>query len=150
MKYLILLIALLATTAVAAQGNATSQHLLIGDTDVYYGLAAPATLGGRQPSHAGSTMHGAIPGSRHKYHLVVALFDHATHRRIDDARVTAAVQEIGMGETRRKLELMGKDDTVTYGAYFDMSGPGPYRVKLEVRRRDRPGIVSGQFEYRVR
>lgn len=93
-------------------------------------------------------MHGGVRGNRYTYHLVVALFDHVTQKRISDARVTAAVQEIGLSETRRKLEPMRTGDMISYGAYLDLGGTGPYRVKLEVRRPDRPGIVSGQFEYR--
>lgn len=149
MKTLIFLIALFVSVAAAAQGNA-SQHLLIGDTDVHYGFVPYTTLGARQPSHPAPTAHGGVTGKRHKYHLVVALFDHKTHRRISDAKVTAAVRELGLSEARHKLEPMGSGDSATYGTYFRLSGPGPYRVKLEVRRPDRSRTASGQFEYRVR
>ncbi|RZF25007.1 hypothetical protein EVC45_35830 [Paraburkholderia sp. UYCP14C] len=148
MKALIFLMALLATAVAAGQGNA-GQHLLIGDTDVYYGLTSSAAVGAHDASHPEASMHGGVSGNRHKYHLVVALFDHLTQERISDASVTAAVREIGLGETRRKLEPMGSGDTISYGAYFEMSGAGPYRVKLNVRRPDRPGTVSGEFEYRL-
>ncbi|MBS2132110.1 hypothetical protein KEX41_28395 (plasmid) [Burkholderia thailandensis] len=148
MKALIFLIALLTTAVAAGQGD-PGQHLLIGDTDVYYGLTPSTALGAHPASHAEASMHGGVPGNRYQYHLVVALFDHVTQKRISDARVSAAIQEIGLSETRRTLEQMRTGDTISYGAYFDMSGTGPYRVKLEVRRPDRPGTVSGQFEYRL-
>ncbi|VCJ27921.1 hypothetical protein [Burkholderia pseudomallei] len=142
----LLLFAIVATVA-SAQGGA-NQHLLIDDTDVYYGFVPSTAAGAHPASHAEAAMHGGVPGSRNSYHLTVALFDHATQKRITDAQVTAAVGEIGLGETRRKLEPMTIDGTVTYGAYFKLGGTGPYRVRIEARRPDRAGKVPVQFEYR--
>jgi hypothetical protein len=143
----LLLFAIVAS--VASAQSSTSQHMLIGDTDVYYGFAPSAAAGAHPASHAETAMHGGVPGSRKSYHLTVALFDHATQKRISDARVTAALGEIGMGETRRTLEPMRVDGTISYGAYLNLGGTGPYRVRLEVKRPDRAGTVSGQFEYRL-
>jgi hypothetical protein len=145
---LVLLAILLFAIVASAQGGA-NQHLLIGDTDVYYGLVPSATAGAHPASHAEAAMHGGAPGNRNSYHLTVALFDHATQKRIPDAQVTAAIREIGLGETRRKLEPMRINGTISYGAYFDLEGTGPYRIRLEVKRPDRAGAISGQFEYRT-
>lgn len=89
---------------------------------------------------------GACQATWYNYHLIVALFDHTTQKRIPAAQLSAAVQEIGLGETRRKLEPMRIDCNLSYGAWFDLGGAGPYRVRLEVSRLDRHGKVSGQFE----
>jgi len=147
MKALILTIGLLLAAAAGAQGDA-GQHLLVGDVDVYYGLMPSALAGAHPASHPEASMHGGAPDNRYSYHLIVALLDHATQKRIPDARVTASVQELGLGETRKRLEPMRIGDTVSYGAYFDLSGAGPYRVRLEVNRPGRHDTTSGQFEYR--
>ncbi|WP_175817019.1 hypothetical protein [Burkholderia diffusa] len=143
----ILLFAIVASIA-SAQSGVVNQHRLIDDTDVYYGFVPSAAAGAHPASHAEAAMHGGVPGSRNSYHLTVALFDHATQKRITDAQVTAAVGEIGLGETRRMLEPMTIDGTITYGAYFNLGGIGPYRVRIEARRPDRAGKVPVQFEYR--
>jgi hypothetical protein len=147
MRALIAAIFLLVATAVGAQGDA-GQHLLIGEIDVYFGLMPSALASAHPASHPESSMHEGAPDNRHSYHLIVALFDHTTQKRIPDAHVTASVQEIGLGETRKRLEPMRIGDTTSYGAYFDLSGAGPYRVRLEVTRPGRHDATSGQFEYR--
>ncbi|VWC92350.1 hypothetical protein BCO18430_03335 [Burkholderia contaminans] len=147
MKALIVMICLIVAAVASAQGDG-AQHLLVGSTDVYYGIT-PATVAGAHPSsHAEALMHGGAPHSRHRYHLVVAVFDHATHERIRDARVVAAVREIGLGEIRKTLDAMPIDGNASYGTYFDFGSPGPYRVRLEINRKDHVGVATGQFEYR--
>ncbi|KWF26708.1 hypothetical protein WL88_10695 [Burkholderia diffusa] len=146
MKALVFMIALLVAAVAGAQRDA-GQHLLIGDIDAYYGIVPSAAIGTHPASHVEATMHGGRPGNRYSYHLVVTLLDHATRQRIPDAQVSAAVQEIGLDETRRTLEPMRIDGTISYGAWFDLSGAGPYRVRLDVKRPGRPGTVSGRFEY---
>jgi len=147
MKALILTIGLLLASVAGAQGDA-SQHLLIGDIDVYYGLMPSALVGAHPASHPEASMHGGVPDNRYSYHLIVALFDHATQKRIPDARVMASVEELGLGETRRRLEPMRIGDTISYGAYFNLSGSSPYRVRLKVNRAGRHDTMSGQFQYR--
>ncbi|RQP27755.1 hypothetical protein [Burkholderia ubonensis] len=147
MRALLLMVSLCVAAAANAQGD-SAQHLLVGDTDVYYGITPAAAVGAHPSSHAESSMHDGVPLSRFRYHLVVALFDHATHERIRDAQVSAAVREIGLGETRKKLEAMAIDGKASYGAYFDLGNAGPYRIKLEINRPNHPGVTSLQFEYR--
>ncbi|HHX4058151.1 TPA: hypothetical protein ACU967_005936 [Burkholderia contaminans] len=147
MKALFLMFCLVVATAAEAQGDA-AQHLLVGETDVYYGITPAAAVGSHPASHAEASMHGGAPRSRYRYHLVVALFDRTTHQRIRDAQVIAAVREFGLGETRKDLEAMPIEGNASYGGYFNLGGPGPYRVRLEIKRPDYPGVASGQFEYR--
>ncbi|MBF5008680.1 hypothetical protein [Burkholderia pseudomultivorans] len=147
MRALLLLACLTVAVAANAQGD-TAQHLLVGDTDVYYGITPASAVGVHPSSHAEATMHGGAPQSRYRYHLVVAVFDRVTHKRILDAHVSATVREFGLGETRKTLEAMTIDGNASYGAYFDLGGAGPYRIKLDIDRPDRPGVASGQFEYR--
>ncbi|KVT55539.1 hypothetical protein [Burkholderia ubonensis] len=148
MRILLLIVCLIFAAAANAQEDA-AQHLLVVDTDVYYGITPVAAVGVHPSSHAEASMHGGVPPNRYRYHLVVALFDHATHERIRDAHVSATVREFGLGETQKKLDAMAIDGNASYGAYFDLGGAGPYRIKLEIDRSNRPGVTSGQFEYRA-
>ena len=66
---------------------------------------------------ATSRMHGGIPPGAHRDHLVVALFDSDTGKRIADAKVTATMAEIGLtGETNLgQLLLPAESRSVSRG-----------------------------------
>lgn len=78
-------------------------------------------------------MHGGAPRSRNAHHLMVALFDAATLRRITDAEVTAKVMEVGLAGEEKKLEQFAVAGAVTYGNYFTMTPHTNYRVHVSVK-----------------
>ena len=135
----------LAAQALAAE---TGRHQRLGGIDIYYGILPAEVVGRHPPEHEEKTMHGGTPAKKVGYHLVVTLLD-ADGQRITDAEVTATVGELGMAGTRRKLETMRIEDTLSYGNYFELRGAGPYRIAIEVRR---PGArpVEALFDYRLR
>ena len=135
----------LAAPAVAA---GTGRHQRAGGMDIYYGILPAEVVGRHPPDHEEKTMHGGTPANKAGYHLVVTVLD-ADGQRITDAEVTATVGELGMAGTRRKLETMRINDTVSFGNYFELRGAGPYRIAIEVRR---PGArpVEALFDYRLR
>lgn len=68
------------------------------------------------------------------HHLVVALFDTASGRRIEDAVVRAQLSEIGIpDEAPKYLTLMTINDLASYGQFFGVAKDGPYRFKVWVR-----------------
>ena len=79
-------------------------------------------------------MHGGVPASPDYHHFMVALFDQASGKRIEDAQVEATLGEVGMGGTTKALEPMQMRGTTTFGNYFKMGEKGPYRVHLTIRR----------------
>ncbi|NMG30002.1 hypothetical protein GO615_13880 [Aromatoleum evansii] len=137
----------------AASGTAlaveTGLHQVVDGIDVYYGIL-PAKVASKHPAtHEEKTMHGGVPTGKDDYHVLVALFDRKG-ARITDAQVKATVAELGMAGTRKKLEPMRIEDTVSFGNYFALYGEGPYRVTIEAQLPGTAKPVEAVFEYRRR
>lgn len=115
---------------------------------IYLGVVPAQIIQGHPKEHEESRMHGGVPASRYRHHLMIALFDAATGRRIVDAQVTAAVAELGLAPKRKPLESMHIDDTVTYGNYFDIRSNDTYRIKVEIRRAGQARPITATFDHR--
>jgi hypothetical protein len=92
-------------------------------------------------------MDEGIPEHGISYHLIVALFDEATGRRIGDADVTAHVFEPGKPGLQKKLEPMIMAGIAGYGNFFRVPGAGPYRVVLRIQAPELTGAIEVEFEY---
>lgn len=90
-------------------------------------------------------MHGETPHGPHEHHLVVAVFDSASNARIGDATVTAKVSGLGLSGPEKTLEPMKIADSVTYGAYFNLT-TDLYTVKVTVQRPGAQPVVLN-FKY---
>jgi len=145
-RFLAVLALALAAPAFAAE---TGRHQRLGGIDIYYGIVPAEVVGSHPPEHEEKSMHGGPPAKKAGYHLVVTLLD-ADGQRISDAEVTATVGELGMAGTRRKLETMRINDTVSFGNYFELRGAGPYRIAIEVRRPGAAKPIEALFDYRLR
>ena len=118
---------------VAAATDTSRTFQVAGGVAIYLGVVPAQIIQGHAAEHEESMMHGGAPAGRYRAHLVVALFDDVTGRRIEDAQVTAAVRELGMGLEWKALEPMRIAATVTYGNYFSMPGAGPYLIQVRIR-----------------
>lgn len=129
--------------------NDTRQPIIAGDLEVFYGVMPAAVLLTHPADHAERGMHGGVPGTRNTYHLVVSVFDAKGRTRIENAQVRARVSELGLTPQEKLLEPMRMAGVVTYGNYFTMTDPGPYRITLNIVR---PGgkSVQASFEHRHR
>ena len=123
---------LLAVSATVAAGG---YRQVVSGVAVYFGLMPAELVRGHPPGHPESGMHGGVPVGEN--HLTVALFDDKTGKRIADARVTATITGPDRFKLEKKLEPMLIAGTASYGNYFNMPGPGPYRIALRIRT---PGI----------
>ena len=122
---------------------------IAGGIVVRIGIASSEQLSSRPPGHAEGKMHPSQsrPG---RDHMVISLADERSGKRIEDAKVTASVSRSGVDHVNRPLERMDAPGTVSYGGYFDLRPPGPYRIRIEIVR---PGLgmpVAAEFEYRNR
>lgn len=134
-------------TAVFAAGD-EGQYKESGGLAVYLGILPAEMVKGHAAGHQEATMHGGVPGGRHEYHVLVAVFDAASGERLVDADVTATISGLGhVGGSRLRLEPMEIENTVTYGNFVDFPGSDIYEINILVKR---PGIspsVSMQFRY---
>ena len=46
------------------------------------------------------------------------------------------------------LEPMLIAGTVAYGNYFDLSGNGPYRIVVQIRRTGQPRVIEAEFVFK--
>ncbi len=93
-------------------------------------------------------MHGGVPRGSGLHHLIVSLFDVKTGQRIENAKVSARMGEPGLTPQSKDLELMQFAGTVTYGNFFTMTSPGPYRLEVGVSRHGDVKPAQAVFEYR--
>lgn len=101
---------------------------------LYWGLVPGAVF---TDKHALDEMHRK-DGQGEPHHLVVALFDTATGKRIGTAAVRAQLIEVGISETPAKaLAPMEINGLMSYGQLFSMVKKGPYRFRIFVKLPDR-------------
>lgn len=145
------LIGLLFTGAtLAAQ---TVQPLRAGGMEVFYGLIPAEIVLGRTESHPERRMHGGVPAWGEQFHLIVSIFDQGSGKRVPDAEVKATVYDVRSPGKRvagpqKQLEPMLFGGAEGYGNYFNMPGPAPYRIELEIQRPGAATIVKIPIDYR--
>jgi hypothetical protein len=136
---LVTILVLVSSSFVQAEDT---QHKAVDGLDIYYGiLPAEMVLGHEKEHGAGKTGKGA-------HHLVIALFNTKTGHRIIDAEAEATVTPLGLAGETKKLELMTVNQMVTYGNYFRMSDPLPYRISVKIRLPGAHEWLETIFEYR--
>lgn len=121
---------LLVLFAYAGPASAQARQDKEGIT-VYWGLVPAAVV---SEKHVIEEMHGHRPaGGGQVHHLVVAVFDSSSGRRIDKAVVRAQLSESGIvDEPPRYLTPMSIDGQLSYGQVFSVAKAGPYRFRLWV------------------
>jgi hypothetical protein len=99
---------------------------------IYWGFVPAAVV---SEKHALDDMHGGRPGGGGQvHHLVVALYDTTSGRRIDNAVVRAQLSESGIvDEPPKYLTPMPINGQMSYGQVFSVAKVGPYRFHVWVR-----------------
>jgi hypothetical protein len=112
---------------------------------LYWGLVPAAVVADK---HALAELHGGPPrGGGQVHHLVVALYDSASGRRIEDAVVRAQISEVGVVDEPAKYLLpMKVNDQASYGQVFGVAKDGPYRFRLWVRLPSRTDEIEFRFD----
>ncbi|MFH1820121.1 hypothetical protein [Thiobacillus sp.] len=138
--------ALLLSAAFAAD---SSQYKVVHGVAIYLGVLPAEMILGHPRAHTEAKMHGGVPAWQNQQHLVVALFNNATGKRITAAKVNADVAEIGLSGVQKKLEPMLIAGTVSYGNYFNMPVTNnPYRINVRVELPGVADVIEAQFDYR--
>lgn len=146
----IMLAGILAMSAMASTAADTSQHKVVDGVAIYIGVLPSEMIKGHPRIHSEGLMHDGVPAGKNRFHLVVALFDDASGKRISGAGRKAMVSEFGLSGQEKKLDPMVIAGTVTYGNYFAMPNPGTYRIHLEIghAKPHSVGTIEAEFEYR--
>lgn len=122
-------------------------HKVVDGMAIYLGVLPSEMVLGHPHSHTEAGMHGGVPAGKHQYHVLVALFDAASGKRIANAQVKARVSELALSGAEKKLEPMHIADTITYGNYFRMSSAAIYRIQVQIRRLGMAQTIEAEFEY---
>ncbi len=131
LRWLLAGLLLVVSATVAADGY----RQVVDGVAVYFGIVPAELVRGHPREHPESEMHGGVPAGEN--HLVIALFDDKTGKRITRAEVTATITGPDRFKLEKKLEPMIIAGAASYGNYFAMLGSGPYRIALRIRM---PGI----------
>jgi cytochrome c5 len=116
-------------------------HKVVAGTEVYLGIVrADAVPEGQRKSGA--------PTGKGEYYLNVSLADSKTRATITDAQVKLSVADPFSAQTR-DLELVAANGMVSYGGYFRMLGPEPYKITARIQRPGTGRVIETQFEYKV-
>lgn len=139
--------ALLLAAAPTLSHAADGQYKTVDGLSVYVGVLPAEMLLGHPKGHHEREMHGGVPAGINRYHVVVALFDAASGKRITDARVRIAGASIGMASAWTKAEPMLINNVTTYGAYITLPEPGPYKIQVEIQRPGAGKAIEIEFDY---
>ena len=126
---------------------AADYYKTAGNLAVYLGVLPAQMAQGHSPEHPEGWMHGGVPSSKRQHHVVIAVFNTKDGSRVVSAAVKARVTELGLGTVEKKLEPMIIEKTTSYGNYFSMGSPGPYRIEVEIVHAGSTTPVKVSFEY---
>lgn len=137
--------------SLASHAGEDGQRKVVDGLSVYVGVLPAEMLMGHPKGHHEREMHGGVPdglsGGANRYHVVVALFDAASGKRVTDAQVKIGGASIGMAASRKKAEPMLVNNMITYGNYVSMPGGGPYKIQIEIRRPGSSKPIEVEFDY---
>jgi len=125
------LVALALAVSIAVPAHAENSQTVDGHT-VYLGVVPAELVKGHEPGHPEREMHGGAPARRGRQHVMIAIFETGTGKRVTDARVVARVSEPGLTQIQKKLEPMEISGAMSYGNYFAMGSAGPYNIQLAI------------------
>ncbi len=125
------LLAALLGIALSVPAAERGYRQVVDGVAIYFGIMPAQLVRGHPPEHPEGQMHGGAPAGEN--HIMVALFEEKTGKRLDGAVVTVTVTGPDRFKAEKKLEPMTVAGAASYGHYFYMPGPGPYRIRLGIR-----------------
>lgn len=134
-KLFIFLFLMFGTNLVLA--DHAQRHQIIDSMSIYLGVM-PAQLTQKYGS-----MHGGAPYEEHSYHIVIAIFDTKSGKRITNAKLKTIVALLGMKGTTKNLEPM--HDGLSYGNYFTMHKAAHYTISIEIQRASKKAKSVAHF-----
>lgn len=137
-----------APVSTSAGGNGNANSMAVDGVLAYLGVIPAVIVRGHPESHPEGVMHGGAPEGRHEYHLVLALFDQTSGKRIESARVSVKIMGLGhVGGSRVDLEPMMIAKAVTWGTFARLPGADSYELIFEVVIPGRKGLIVFPFNY---
>ena len=134
------------SVAVAAQPD--PYRKVVGGTEVLLGVVAAQSIR-EMVTEQERKMHGGVPKGAGYYHVNISLFDAKTRVPIIDARVEVKIDDAAMRAETKPLELMGINNTISYGNYFRMPSKGHYAITVHIHRPGVAAAIEARFDFTV-
>lgn len=144
-KFAFALAGIVLGVATAAPTADTVYRRVVDGVAVYFGIVPAEFVRGHPQEHPEGLMHGGVPIGEN--HIMVALFEDKTGKRITRAQVTATITGPGNFKAEKKLEPMIIAGAASYGNYFNMPGPGPYRIEISIRLPRTSRMINAVFSW---
>lgn len=146
----IILLAVVGMPALAGEAVsvAPEDYQVVDGVAIYAGVMPAQIIRGHADQHEERLMHGGVPAGSDSNHLVIALFDAASGRRIEDALVAAAVAEPDGNLEWKTLGPMRIAGTITYGNYFAIPQTGTYLIHTRINISGRAASIDAVFSHR--
>jgi len=125
------LLAALLGVALSVPAAERGYRQVVDGVAIYFGIMPAQLVRGHPPEHSEGQMHGGAPAGEN--HIMIALFNAQSGARVTGAEIGATVTGPDRYKAEKRLEPMIVAGSMSYGNYFYMPGPGPYRIRLSIR-----------------
>ncbi len=122
----------------------SQRHKSVDGMSVYFGIIPAQLIKGHQNMHLDGSN---IKNKAYTYHVLIAIFDNNSQKRITDVKLKATVIPLGMKAKTKNLEPM-RGDLLSYGNYFSMPETTPYQILIEIQRRDKKAKSAVEFRFK--
>jgi cytochrome c5 len=118
----------------AAPLPAGVQSATVNGLRIHLGLTSAEKMRQYPAGSPEAKLHGGVPAGDGYQHVNVSLFDASTDAPIAGARVSVAVEEIGMQTVTMALEPNALAGNPSYGGYVRMLPKGKYVLRVRVTK----------------
>lgn len=129
----------------AAQAPLEPHHKILAGTDIYLGLMRAEAMRAAGKASAGQA---EVPSGKGYYHINISLVDNKSQVQVTDAVVRLKVSD-GMRSETKALELVGANNAVSYGAYFQLASGNAYNIVADIRRPGVASAIEAKFTYKA-
>jgi hypothetical protein len=141
------IVALVTMSAAFAHDEDTK---VVDGIAIYLGVVPCEMIEGLPTTNPERQMHGGVPAIVHCHHVMVALFDDASGKRIDHATVSAKVREpgvSGVSGVMKTMEPMAIAGAMTYGNFFSIAETEKILIDVQIRRPGSSHVTTTEFNY---
>ncbi len=140
---------LFALVSTGAWASALNRSYTADGITIYVGLVPAARMWAHPKIYGGNEVALKVPKGPNMYHVLVALYDRESGRRIKNAKVEMRISPLGLVGPLKPLHPMAIGGDVTYCNYFKMTPDNIYRVRISIHRGTPTRTAEAEFTQRV-
>jgi len=134
---------LLAVSPIAAQETDIERHQVIGGISIYLGVL-PIQMAINEADEL--NLPAKVYKLKHRYYVLLAMFDSKSGSRIVDADIKASVSaQGGLNFSEKRLKPVHIEKLISFGNYFRMTDPDVYTIKATIRLPDSDKTFTARF-----